>query len=53
MNTLKSLAILGVVAFMSACGGGGNSTQSTEAPKEEAKPAEEVEIGRASCRERV
>ena len=42
MNTLKSLAILGVVAFMSACGGGGNSTQSTEAPKEEAKPAEEV-----------
>lgn len=41
MNTLKSLAILGVASIMVACGGGGN-TQSSEAPKEEAKPAAEV-----------
>ncbi|MBR10355.1 MAG: azurin [Rickettsiales bacterium] len=44
MNTLKSLAILGTIAFLSACGGGGSSTESTEAPKEEAKAAETVVV---------
>ena len=42
MNTLKSLAILGIIVFLSSCGGGSSSTESAEAPKEEAQPAAEV-----------
>lgn len=39
MDKLKSLALVAVIGIFYSCGGGG-STQTAEAPKEESKPAE-------------